>query len=68
MPQDEFDTIIQDVRSAPEATRLLKPVPVRARRRAQEPHPVIWFARGTALWLFAALELSVLLWFWHLHG
>jgi hypothetical protein len=69
MPPDELDTLIQSWMAAPEATRLLpKPVPAPAQQRVRQPHRVVWFARGTAWWLFVAIELSVLQLLWHLHG
>jgi hypothetical protein len=67
MPPDEVDTLIQSFLDAPEAKRLLKPMPARARPRGQH-HPVLWFARGTALWLFVAIELRLLQLLWHVHG
>ena len=47
-------------------TRLLKPVPTR--QRGQQPHRVVWIAKGTAWWVFVAIELRLLELFWHLHG
>jgi len=64
MPSDEFDTIIQDVLSAPEATRLLKPARVRPRVRS---HPVVWFAAGLVLWQLNGILLYLFLWLL-LHG
>jgi hypothetical protein len=68
MPPDQTDTIIQSFLDAPEAKRLLKPVPARARPRVQQPHRALWFAATTAVWLSVAIELRVLQLLWHLHG
>ena len=56
MPPDEFDTIIQNVIAAPEATRLMKHAPAPAR------HPVLWFAAGLILWQANGLLLYLFLW------
>jgi len=64
---DQFDTIIQNVLDAPEATRLLKPVPARARQRVQQSHPVVWFAAGLVLWQLNGILLYLFLWLL-LHG
>lgn len=58
MPQDELDTLIQDVMHAPPP-----PAP-----RPRPQHRVVWFLAGTVLFLFAAIETSILLKFWHLPG
>jgi hypothetical protein len=60
MPPDEYDldTVIQDIISAPEATRLMRRKPEPLRR----PYPVIRFARGTFWWLADAILLYVLVW------
>jgi hypothetical protein len=65
MPPDEFDTIIQNVIAAPEATRLMKHAPVR--KRGRQPEPVIRFARGTFWWLANTILLYALVWLL-LHG
>ena len=56
MPQDEFDTLIQDVRAGygREAT-------------PAQPHQVLWFAVGLGLWLVDVILFWLLLWFWR-HG
>ena len=69
MQPDEFETLVQHITAAPGATRLLpKPVPAQAQKRVQQPHRVVWFAAGSALWLSVAIELRVLQLLWHLHG
>jgi hypothetical protein len=63
---DQFDTIIEAVNGGygREATRLLKPVPARARLRV---HPVVWFAAGLVLWQLNGILLYLFLWLL-LHG
>jgi hypothetical protein len=60
MPPDEYDldTVIQDIISAPEATRLMRRKPEPPRR----PHPVIRFEAGTILFLVIAILGYVLVW------
>jgi hypothetical protein len=67
---DQFDTIIEAVNGGygREATRLLKPVPARARPRVRQPHRALWFAATTAVWLSVAIELRLLQLLWHVHG
>jgi hypothetical protein len=69
MPPDgqfNLDTLIQDLSSAPEATRLPR-VPVRARRRVRQPHPVLASEAGLALFLVNAILAYALGWLL-LHG
>jgi hypothetical protein len=68
MPPDgqfNLDTLIQDVLSAPEATRLPR-VPARARRRVRQrvrqPHPVLAFQAGCALFLVNAILVCLFAW------
>jgi hypothetical protein len=66
MPPDELDTLIQSWMAAPEATRLLKPVPApgpqRVQARVQQPHRVVWFAAGLVLWQLNGILLYLFLW------
>ena len=55
-PSDEFDTLIQALHVAPEATRLMKHAP------APPHHPVLWFAVGCGLFLLNAILLYVFVW------
>jgi hypothetical protein len=64
MPPDgqfNLDTLIQDIISAPEATRLPR-VPARARQRVRQPHPVLAFQAGCALFLVNAILVYLFAW------
>jgi hypothetical protein len=67
LPDDKLDTLIQSWKAAPEATRLMQPVPARAQPRAQQPHPLLWFAVGLALWQVNGILLYLFAWLL-LHG
>jgi hypothetical protein len=53
MPQDELDTIIQDI---------IAGYPGPAATPARDPHRVISFAKGLALWQANAILFLLLLW------
>jgi len=57
-PEDQFDTIIQPLIAAPEATRLLP-----EQQRVRPQHPVLAFEAGAALFLVDAILALLLVWF-----